>query len=178
PVINSPAPVFAGCEEVSGQADFVLHNHDTAVTGGQAGMTVRYFATQGAAEIGDTANELPAVYVSPTTNIYARVTATATGCWVVITVPLEVIQAPIGENPDALEECDLNGDGSAKFNLQAVLDDLEAQMPGVNATAHETQDDADMATNAITETTEYIYLPVTNPSGIIYIRLQSGQTEC
>ncbi|WP_417365787.1 hypothetical protein, partial [Flavobacterium beibuense] len=178
PVINNPAPVFAGCEEVSGQADFVLHNHDTAVTGGQGGMTVRYFATQGAAEIGDPADELPQVYVSSTTNIYARVTATATGCWVVITVPLEVIQAPIGENPDALEECDLNGDGSAKFNLQAVLDDLETQMPGVIATAHETQDDADMATNAITETTEYIYLPVTNPSGIIYIRLQSGQTEC
>src|SRR5690606_30516052 len=110
PVISNPAPEFHACEEVPGQADFVLHDHDQAVTNFQNGMTVRYFATQGAAEIGDPVDELPQVYVAPDSTIYARVEVTATGCWRVVSVPLVVEPAPISPALDALEECDFNLD--------------------------------------------------------------------
>uniref|UniRef100_UPI003A940180 hypothetical protein n=1 Tax=Flavobacterium alkalisoli TaxID=2602769 RepID=UPI003A940180 len=178
PVINNPAPVYTACEEVNGQADFILHNHDGNVTGFQAGFSVAYFDSQSAAEIGDPATALPDIYVSPTTDIFARVTSTATGCWIVVTVPLQVIQAPVAQNPAPLEECDFNADGSAIFNLQVVLDAIEAQIPNSTATIHETIDDADFGTNPVLNPAAYNYITVNNPSGVLYIRVQSGQTTC
>ncbi|MEE1900218.1 hypothetical protein V1389_17890, partial [Flavobacterium rakeshii] len=183
PMISNPAPEFHACEEVPGQGDFVLHDHDTAVTGGQGGMAVRYFATQGAAEIGDPADELPQVYIAPDSTIYARVTVTATGCWRVVAVPLVVEPAPISPALDALEECDFNLDDVAVFNVQAVLDDITNQLGGpgvVTVTAHETQDDADFGSNAITTAPAYSNVEAFTTNGVqtLYIRVSSALTVC
>ena len=178
PAVSDPAPIFYACEEVPGQADFVLHDHDLEVTGGAAGVEVTYFATRAAAEGGNPANELPDVFVSPNTSIFARVTNINTGCWVVTEVPLQVQPAPIAPAIAPLESCDPNLDNVAEFNLQAVIDQIEAALGDVTVTIHETQADAEFGTNPITNLDDYTNIYTDTGVQTVYIRVSSTQTVC
>ncbi|MEL1243756.1 choice-of-anchor L domain-containing protein [Flavobacterium sp. DGU11] len=188
-LVVNPLPLVAtnlepryACEEEPNQGLFDLSEVDELITMGASGVTVAYYASLDDAAAGED-NYLPYQLLSGTTTIYARIVNVVTGCKVIGTVQLEVLPAPIAPNLAPLEECDPNNDNVTVFNLDTVIDLIEAQLGGtVTAIPFETYDDAffDALNNAIQNTGAYTNVEAytTNGVQILYIRVESSQTSC
>ncbi|ALM50444.1 hypothetical protein AMR72_17055 [Flavobacterium psychrophilum] len=114
--------------------------------------------------------------VAGTYNVTVR---TTTGCEsvlnnvVVNTPPSPVPPIP---QPAPLEVCDDNNDGYGVFNLLPRLQEIEAAMADVTATAYETLSDANQKVNAIGMPGDYSNI---NPNTqTIFIGVQSNTTGC
>jgi gliding motility-associated-like protein len=183
PVVNPNLTPFFECENTPGsaQADFDFTEITPVVTQGAGGYAVTYYTTQDDATNG-TATPLESPYTSATETIYARLTDTRTNCFSTTPVQLEVQGPPVVLQQEPLQECDPNNDNSIAFNLQPTLDAIAAQVGDVTVTIHETRDDAFYfgGRNPILNTTAYTNVQAYTTNGVqtLYIRVQSGTTDC
>ncbi|WP_164879115.1 PKD domain-containing protein, partial [Flavobacterium cerinum] len=137
PGINSNLQPFYACEELQGQGKFNLPQISQGLTSTSTIYTVKYYTGITEAEAGGTDN-LPDFYTTAPTTIYARVSDIATGCFTITPVVLEVIPAPIAAVPAPLEICDTNNDGFGVYNLDPVIQAIQASLGNVVVTVHET----------------------------------------
>ncbi len=182
PLVATALEPYYSCEEEPGQGLFDLSEVDEDVTMGASGVTVAYYATLLQAQDG-LDNYLPAMYLSETTTIYARIEDAVTNCVVIGTVDLEVLPAPIATAPAPLNVCDPDNNLVTEFNLDPVLAQIEAQLGNVvTAIPYETYNDAfyDATNNIIQNTTAYTNIEALTSSGVqtIFIRVESDQTAC
>ncbi|KAF2506472.1 hypothetical protein E0W72_12620, partial [Flavobacterium arcticum] len=179
PATNPALGTFYACEEVPGEGEFDTITMDAEITLGASGYTISYYETQAAAEAAGT-DYILSPFTAPTSTIYAHVVEDLTGCSIVIPVALEVIPAPIAPAPAPLEECDINNDQHAYFNLDPVLQNISTLLGDVSVTIHETDADAFYFANIIPNTGNYENLQDLTFSGVqtLHIRVQSTQTEC
>lgn len=89
---------------------------------------------------------------------------------------IEIIQAPIPNQPAPLVTCEVDNAGHGLFNLDASIAFALGGQSNAAASIHETQTDAESGANAITNTSAYF-----NPQAdtqTLYIRLYSTVTDC
>ncbi len=113
-------------------------------------------------------------YTADTTNLFARVAFSTTGCFFIQPFTLVVNPLPIANQPNDLEACDDDFDGLLLFDLSVQTNAiLGAQSPDdFTVTYHETLEDAQMGTNILNS----------NHTGAdmdnIYIRVENNALGC
>ncbi|MCR5860837.1 T9SS type B sorting domain-containing protein [Flavobacterium sp. J372] len=181
PVIDTALPTFYACEETPGQGQFQLSRNDAAVTLGAAGYNVIYYTSLAQAQAGGTAGVIGDGYISGPRTIGVRVEDEITGCASTTTLNLDVIPGPVASNPAPLQECDLNNDNVACFNLNPTLAQLTATIPNVTLTVHETEEGAEF-NGYVIQPAQYNCYTNINANGAavptVYIRVQSTLTDC
>jgi large repetitive protein len=185
PIVDTNLAPFYSCEEEPDKGLFDLSEIGPLVTMGASGYSVAYFANLDDAQ-NHPESYLPTPYLSPSTTIYVRVVNVNTECAVITTADLQVRPAPIGPDMAPIEECDVNNDKVATFNMVPALESIEAQLGNaVNAIPYETYNDAfyDATNNIIPNPSTYdnVVAQTSNGVQIIYVRVEwaeAGQTEC
>lgn len=87
----------------------------------------------------------------PAGTLYVRVRNLDGDCFVVVSLQLQLINAPVANPVGPISECDLNNDGFTRFNLdpyRVLIGGNPLPANGV-ISFHETQADADNNVNAI-----------------------------
>ena len=168
---------------------FDLTVKDAEITGGNASWLVSYYETDADAQAQMNAIPDPTAYTNTSVGglpqnpqtLYVVVTDTDTGCVDFTTMTIRVLPnptpTPSGQLPD-LELCDeINtGDGVEVFDLtenEILLLNGEA---GVTATYHESLDDANSASNAIADPSNYENTQT--PEQEIHVRVTNDVTGC
>ncbi|SDR87329.1 T9SS type B sorting domain-containing protein [Winogradskyella sediminis] len=167
---------------------FNLREKDDEITGGEAGWSVQYYETLANAEAQiDTVNAEAYTNVSvlgaeanPQT-LFAVVTDTDTGCVDFTTLTIRVMPNPTPTPSDLLPNIELcddfnTGDEVEVFDLtenEALILNGEA---GVTASYYESLEDANTATNAIPDPTQYTNTELSEQE--IYVRVTNDLTDC
>ncbi len=179
PANPTPLEICDDNNDGFGMFDLTLANIQILNNNGPE-VGIAYYATQALAEEGNPANAIIGLYpnVIPFNDVvYALLTNNITGCFTI--VPLSLIVNPIPDAPTSdfgdLTSCDLNGGGSATFNLT----DNTAAVYGTQdvndftISYHTSFADADGDINAIGNTTAF-----TSTGQTIWVRLEINTTGC
>ena len=183
PILTQPSPLELCDVNNPGdeQEAFNLEDVEAELLNGQAGISVSYYESQADAESATSPIESPYTNTSTVQTIFVRAENTATGCYDTITFTIRVNPIPTptpSDQLDDLEKCDeINtGDGVEEFDLtENELSILNGES-GVTASYYETAEDADSATNAIIDPTQYTNIET--PSQEIYVRVTNDVTGC
>ena len=111
----------------------------------------------------------PSLIISQDGSYDVLYTNNVTNCQTTDNIMVEISQAPIINNPPALQVCDDNNDGSACFDLQAAVTFIVNGNLSLVVTFHETQTDAVNGSNPINSTyctttfNQIVYVRVINP---------------
>ncbi|NDI99923.1 T9SS type A sorting domain-containing protein [Flavobacterium sp. LaA7.5] len=86
----------------------------------------------------------------------------------------------VSYTPEPLVVCDENLDGSAVFDLALIYEQILMALgsPSYVITIHETEADAMMATNALSNPEWYSYTNITPYEQILYVRIQDAEGGC
>ena len=171
PTINIPTPLIV-CDDatVDGMTEMDLTVKNDEISGGNSNYVVTYYNTLGAAQAG-----MPEVTPSDTAYIgtdgetlFVRVEDNTTGCYDTTILDLEVTNGPSVATPSPLQECDVDNDGLATFDLSGTRADILAVDPTLVVTFHLTQQNALDGVNPQGDT-------LSNVAGqIIYVRVSYG----
>ncbi|WP_177761142.1 choice-of-anchor L domain-containing protein [Flavobacterium sp. I3-2] len=178
PVVNTPE-VLRSCEVyTAGFATFDLSINQNAIVGDQTNIALQYYRTYAEAEIGDVATSLPLIYSGPQGDIFIRVINQQTGCYIIVTQPLQIVEAPVLAPVAPLEVCDVNNDGFAVFNLiPTTIIVTENPVPAdLLITYHETLADANNNANKIQDIGAYQNTVANNQT--IYVRVTRINSKC
>jgi gliding motility-associated-like protein len=118
PIFFDPSPITTCDDEIAdGIAEFDLNINNTTITGGDIGLTVRYYNSLADAEA--PINALPELYTNTINleDVWVRVEDNATGCHSIFMSQLFVIPLPELCEPDGLVFCDQDNDGFGAFDL-------------------------------------------------------------
>lgn len=151
-----------------------LSTYDILVTNNQTDdFTVMYFASENDAH--GTTNALPNFYtnISNPQTIYTRITSSSTLCADVNSFEIEVLPAPLSNQPEGIIICDDDQDGVSIVDLDAKISEVVSDTTDRMISFHNSQDDADTSSNTITNTTTYAASTET-----IYIRVENTITGC
>src|SRR5690554_5334752 len=177
--INDPDPLELCTplgEPNTGTAIFDLTIKDTEITGGAAGLGVRYFLTEEDAQ----ANEnwiVPATAFENTENpqrIYVRVIDTNSECAAFTSLLLRVLPNPEPVTPAPIELCDADNSGTTEFDLTIREAEILNGEDWV-ISYFETYNDAVADENAIADPEQYENIE--NPQ-IIYVRVTNEVSGC
>ncbi|MDG5492381.1 T9SS type B sorting domain-containing protein [Psychroserpens sp. SPM9] len=175
----TPPSVLLACDDTDadGFTTIDLSQKDDEITNGNFDLVVSYHYTQNDADNGMNAIPLPYVNTNPTETLFVNVTNSSTGCSITTTLDLEVLGNPvINTDNHYIEACDLDHDGFAMFDLTSITDDVLEGLTGVNVTFHETQEDADLGVNPITDETNYANINIDEQT--VFIRVEDANTGC
>src|SRR5690554_6927654 len=177
--INDPEPLEVCTplgEPNTGRAVFDLTVKNTEITGGVAGLGVRYYLTEEDAQ----SNEnwiVPATAFENTENpqrIYVRVIDTNSECAAFTSLLLRVLPNPEPVTPTPIELCDADNSGTAEFDL--TLREAEILNGEDWALSYfETYNDAVADENEITDPEQYEN--IANPQ-TIYVRVANELSGC
>jgi gliding motility-associated-like protein len=177
----SPTPLEVCDDDNDGFAEFTLEDKDVEIIGGEPDVTVVYYLTEIDARLGDPAGILVSPYANVVVNlqtVWARVENTLTGCFSVIA--LDLVVNPLPDSPVVpgfgdLLSCDVDGGGSAIFNLEdntpfvyGVQDPLDYSI-----SYHTDAGDADAGINPVGVPTAFVSTGQT-----IWVRLENNETLC
>src|SRR5690554_5993224 len=177
--INDPDPLELCTplgEPNTGTAIFDLTIKDTEITGGVAGLGVRYYLTEEDAQ----SNEnwiVPATAFENTENpqrIYVRVIDTNSECAAFTSLLLRVLPNPEPVTPAPIELCDADNSGTAEFDLTIREAEILNGEDWV-ISYFETYNDAVADENAIADPEQYENIE--NPQ-IIYVRVTNEVSGC
>ena len=178
PSITTPTDLEV-CDDVAadGITQIDLTQKNAEISSGQSNIVVTYHFTQNDADNGTNHISSPYTNTNQTEQLYVRVTNSLTGCYDTTTLTVSVMDNPvITPGPFYLDACDQDHDGWANFDLTSITSDVLGGLTGVTVTFHETQNDAEIGTNPITNPTNYAN---TNPNEqIVYIRVEDNATGC
>jgi len=176
PVIPAPGALaeYTLCDVTNsgdGKEIFDLESRKALITT-VPGMDIQFYFDNAAVTAG---TPLPLMYenvVVPAQTIIVVVTNTATGCSSNTTLTLRVEQLPLITIPAITPElCDINNNGSASFDLAALIPEITGGA-GYTVTFHETYQ------NAVDDEFPYPSPYANLASGIIYIRAEDPVTGC
>ena len=173
PIIND-SPIIYGCDSTNdGMATFDLTVNEAIIIGTQTDIILSYYETEQDAI--DQVNPIttPTAYDSIATTIYVSAENTVTGCISVDSFEIDLSPKPIVTQPEDVEGCDDDGDGSSIFDLTANEASIIANASDYNFTYHLTLADAETNTDAILTPTAYQSNPTT-----VYVRVENATTGC
>ena len=109
--------------------------------------------------------------------LFVRVLNSSTGCASITTLQL-IIQATPNINLENffIDACDTDLDGIASFNLNDISDEILQGLTGVTLSYHETLENAQDGTNAISNTSNY--QNIQNNVQTVFIRVTNETTGC
>ncbi len=172
PEINCPNPTnIYRCLSDSTTYDFNLELNTPIVKEGiNPNATVSYYLTE--ADANNHVNQLPSVYNSTSgQTIYVRIDLPSTGCYTVKSFQLLTSTGPIANQPADITKCARSQYfNNAYFNLGGQnASILNGQSPAMNIITYYTSvNDAAMAVNPVTNTTNALYSSMT-----IYVRVEN-----
>src|SRR5690606_35741559 len=161
-----------------GVGNFNLPIPSNIATGGLTALEVNFYATEALAEESNPAFILPTSYTGAAGTIYARVTSTVTGCYVIAPLELQLIAPPQTNTLAPLQYCDANNDGFGVFNLEPTKF-LVAGNPipaNVLISYHETLADAENNFLAIQNINTYNNIVANQQT--IYVRVGYSNSTC
>src|SRR5690606_36575495 len=176
PAVPTLAPLVS-CDN-GGVGNFNLQIPANIATGGLTALEVNFYATEALAEEGNPAFILPTSYTGAAVTIYARVTSTVTGCYVIAPLELQLIAPPQTNTLAPLQYCDANNDGFGVFNLEPTKF-LVAGNPipaNVLISYHETLADAENNFLAIQNINTYNNIVANQQT--IYVRVGYSNSTC
>ncbi|WP_299525432.1 T9SS type B sorting domain-containing protein [Winogradskyella sp.] len=161
-------------EDQDGLTTIDLAQFDVLVTNGQTGFSVTYFLSENDAT--NNSNALPTFYTN-TSNpfiIYTRIQSNDTGCADTNdSFEITVLEAPISSSPSDLIICDDDQDALFIVNLLDVIPEVVSSTNERSISFHSSQQDADNATNAITNESAY-----NAQTESVFIRVENTITGC
>ncbi|EDP72014.1 hypothetical protein FBALC1_12972 [Flavobacteriales bacterium ALC-1] len=172
PVLSSVTPLQVCDDDADGFVGFPLSTKTSEILNGQTGVEVSYHESLVGAET-DTAEVLDG-YVNTTMTsqtIYVRMENTATTCYNITVLQLEVLENPIANATTPLEVCDDDTDGIATFDLSTKDAQIIGSQTGMSVSYYSTPELAETGTSAVAT----IYTTVTRE---IYARIENGTTGC
>ncbi|MUU79866.1 hypothetical protein GN138_15565, partial [Winogradskyella sp. HL2-2] len=159
-----------------GLTEMDLSIKNSEITGGNPEYAVSYYFDYADAESGTDA--LPILYTNTSNGqiIHVRVENINTGCVSYTTLELIVQQAPVANQPSALEYCDPDSDGFGEFDLTSRDDEITGGDSTLTVSYHETMSDADNNVNPIASP----YYNIVQDNQTIYVRVESATiaTDC
>ena len=180
PTANVPQPLNYCDPNNDGFGIFDLDSTITAITGGQAGVTVTFHETETDAEIGANAKTSPYANIDINQQtIYVRVFYTTTGCSNFVELQLIVNPTPEATIPDDLHLCDYTGAvGYEPFDLTLVIPQVLGTInPATHViTFYNDATNAQQGINSITATSGYINGMINQET--IYVRVETIATGC
>ena len=151
-----------------------LSSFDVLVTNNQLDdFTVTYFATEDDANSNN--NPLPTIYTNTSNpqTFYTRIRSTFSSCTDVNEFQIEVLPAPLSNQPIDVIICDADQDGVSDVNLDAKIPEVVDDLTDRSITFYNSQNDADTSSNQITDTSAYPAVTET-----IFIRIENTITGC
>ena len=172
-ILFSPTDPVPYCDtDDDGIVDIDLHSLDATITNGNTNFEVKYFLNQIDADTNNSAQELPAFYASSgIQTFFARIENLASGCFTVNSFQIEVIKAPITNQPSDIIICDTDQDGFSIINLDSKVTETVTDRTGLNISIHTTIADANSGTNPIPVTNWNAYNANTQT---LFIRVQDA----
>ena len=174
PVVLTPIATIDYCDtDDDGFTSIELAELDATVLNGMTDVSNRYFLTETDA-INDE-NGLAAFYTNTTNpqTIYVRVEHDTTGCFDTMPIDINVVPAPTVTQPNTIIICDDDQDSFSIIDLDALIPEIVPNTTDLNISFHNTADDADQDTNAITTPSSY-----NSTSETIHARVESTITTC
>ncbi|WP_250432803.1 T9SS type B sorting domain-containing protein [Hanstruepera flava] len=146
---------------------------DSYVSTGIPNANVNYYLNENDAL--DDVNPLPPFHTNTTNplTLYVRVTNTATNCYDVEALEIEVLPAPTTTQASDIIVCDDDQDAFTMVNLENKISEMVTNTSGLNISFHTSISDAENSLNAITNTTTYSANTQT-----IYTRIENDSTGC
>ena len=190
PVPNAnpnPTPIVICDDDDDGiVSTFDLTSRDAEILNGETDVTIFYYESMQAAIDAVAGTELTSPYTNTVPynqTVYARVTNQVPPeqlpCYTIVALALEVValpDAPDATFQDPLFACDIDGNGTAIFDLtlqDAAVYGVQDPADFEPITYHQTQADADLGVNAINPADAF------ESSGqTIWVRLESIATGC
>lgn len=173
PTINAAVSDLLECDDDNdGAALFTLTDRSTEILNGQSGISIEFYenladATSATGEIiGDYTNVL-----NPQAIGY-RLINDATGCFSIGTFDIEAVAAPVAVTPTPLENCAISIGGVATADLSIATTEITAAQTGVTVTYHESQLDAQNASNPAATSYDY------NATTSLFIRIEDPVSGC
>ncbi|WP_298904214.1 T9SS type B sorting domain-containing protein [uncultured Psychroserpens sp.] len=150
-----------------------LSAYDLLVTNGLPNFTVTYFASQDDAD--NNTNPLPTIYtnISNPQTFFTRITSNDTFCTDINSFEIEVLPAPLSNQPMDIVICDDDQDGMSIIDLNSKISELVADTADRDITFYNTQIDADLNTNVIGSASSYSASTET-----IFARIENTITGC
>jgi gliding motility-associated-like protein len=160
-------------EDQDGITTIDLSEFNILVTSGQPDFTVQYFASQEDAENNE--NELPTIYTNTLSieTIFTRITFGPTACSDINDFDIEILPAPLSNEPLDIIICDDDQDGVFNINLDDKVLELVDDTTNRVISFHFNQSDADSSTNSITDTANYAAT-----TQFIFARIENSITGC
>ena len=160
-----------------GVSEFDLTVNSPIIIGTQTGVDVKYYTSDGDAQIDNNEITTPANFrnTSSPQTIYARITSRTSGCFETIEFNIEVLGTLNIGTPNDLFICDDNNDGFAQFFL--TQNDIDVQNGELNTvvTYHPTGNDADFGINNLPN---FYTNSAAYTQEIIWARLENTITGC
>ncbi|WP_412561350.1 choice-of-anchor L domain-containing protein [Winogradskyella sp. MIT101101] len=160
-------------EDQDGFTTTDLSQFDVLVSDAQDGFSVTYFLTEEDAT--NNTNALPNLYTNTSNpfSLYPRITSDETGCSDITSFEITVLEAPITSTPSDIVICDNDQDGISTINLQDVIPQVVSSTNNRQISFHVSQEDADNATNAIINESNY-----NAQTESLFIRVENSSTGC
>ena len=155
--------------------EFDLSVITTAMTADDPLLTVNYFVSLADAEAG--APTLPLLYTNTSNpqTIWTRIEVAATGCFVIESFDLIVLDTPFANPPTSLKECDTDMDGIDEFDLSEADAEIIGGQTGVFVNYYFSFVEAEVGDPATA--LPIPYTNVTSPQ-TVYARIENTITGC
>lgn len=173
PELSSLSEIINACDpDLDGFDAFDLTEAIDAIIQGLTNVTITYHTTQADAQTGDNPIDDPTDFTNTsedTQTVFVRVVDNTTGCFSIANIFLHTNLLLTGSGIGQFDLCDdESNDGIEAFDLTQIEIDIINDLPNVNVTFYETEEDRDNQTNPIDESAPY--LNTSNPQ-TLYIEL-------
>ncbi|WP_179376250.1 T9SS type B sorting domain-containing protein [Winogradskyella wichelsiae] len=160
-------------EDQDGFTTINLSDLSDSITGGEAGYDVTYFLTEQDAI--DDVNQVPNEYTNTTNpfTLFPRITFAQTGCFDYNSFEVTVLPAPETEKPTDIIICDEDRDGISQINLNNTIPNSILITPNRTVNFYNNIEDAQSATNEITNIINYDAQTET-----VHLRIENTNSGC
>lgn len=160
-------------EDQDGFTEIDLSNFDNLVSQSQGGFSVSYFLSESDAQAND--NALPNLYTNTSNplTLFTRISSDDTGCADINSFEVEVLLAPESTTPNTIIICDADRDGLTILDLNESIVEIINSTQDRIISFHNTQQEANLNQNEITNTSNYEAQTET-----LYARIENSITGC
>lgn len=174
PVLLVPIEPIDYCDTDSdGFTSIDLESLDALVSNGLTNVSVFYFLSE--VDAGNIENALPPFYTNTTNpqTLYVRVRNDSSYCFDIMPIEINVIPAPIVNQPEDIIICDDDQDALSIIDLDVMIPQIVSDTSDLNISFHTSQNDANENTNPIITPDTF-----NASTQIIYARVESSITTC
>ncbi len=151
-----------------------LSSFDDLITNNQTDLySVTYYGSQEDAD--NESNALPNFYtnVSNPQTIYPKVSLNTTGCGSANALVIEVLPAPLSNEPSDIIICDNDQDGMSTIDLNVKISEMVSDTIDKNVTFHNSLEDAELGINAIQNISAY-----PSSTETLFTRIENTNSGC